>query len=817
MASEDNFAGKTAKSAGEAFSKAKPAVEGAMAAGARGAAKFAKGASDWASGDHPVMEGAYDAVGKAGEGILNVFSGATNAVYEFLKDRVEDASGKDLDADGVVGGSGKPEGEVKGGVEVAAEMVASAAGAAAGAIAGVASTAAGAVQDLFSSSEEDAKPTGAMVGEPWVSSNLQYNLSPDFNPGPEEDFYVYVNRDFLLSNEIPDGDLQNIPLMLGAMRMVQDQCAELLLGPNSEESDIRSTQNFYKLMLDWEGRDKAGIAPLDAELARIDAISTIEELNELLCDPDPLRRFDLLETDVDQDPIDGSSYTAVAVMNVLTMHKDSAEYAEPTPTGQIGLKTKRETYDFIAKKTCIADRADAIWEAALAYQTEMAPLFPTEADKAEAGFWTKAGKKRANRAQLVSALGAFPTEKVLAAHGYADVDEFCIPFAEFDANVAACYDEAHLDGIKSSLMATLVFGSASYLTSEIYDEAARISSENTGSVLKNDDEDKRRRAFDKVFEALPASTSKLYVSRYANEDMKREIREMCDNIVSVYKKMMATEEWLSEETRNYAIEKLDAMKFRVLYPEKWTDYSALDIRSAEEGETLWSARFKVGAFVAKIKRALAGQPYDSDLMDKCIDTNCNYNPADNSVNIYLGFLSDITYRSDMTLEEKMGGLGVVIGHEISHGFDVNGRLYDKFGVANDWWTAEDSAAFDARAKKAMDWYETVYKPKGELMPGIGKRSVGETFADLGSLSVAMTLAKEIEGFDYDKFFRAFGRVWSRIDTEYAFDYMLQVDEHPMGNLRINLTLAQLEKFHETYGVKEGDKMYFAPEDRLGLW
>ena len=103
------------------------------------------------------------------------------------------------------------------------------------------------------------------------------------------------------------------------------------------------------------------------------------------------------------------------------------------------------------------------------------------------------------------------------------------------------------------------------------------------------------------------------------------------------------------------------------------------------------------------------------------------------------------------------------------------------------------------------------------MPGIGKRSVGETFADLGSLSVAMTLAKEIEGFDYDKFFRAFGRVWSRIDTEYAFDYMLLTDEHPMGNLRINLTLAQLDKFHETYGVKEGDKMYFAPEDRLGLW
>jgi putative endopeptidase len=816
MASIGEFAGKAAETAGEAISKAKPVVEGAVAAGAKAAAGLAKSADEWASGEHPIMEGAYETVGKAGEGILGAVSGAANAAYDFLNDRVEDVSGMDLNDDGVVGGSGKPEGEVKAGAQVAAEAAAGAIGAAAGAVGTAAGAMAGAVKTFFMG-DEQVEATGAMLGEPWVSSNLQYNLSPDFNPGPEEDFYVYVNRDFLMSNEMPAGDLENIPLMFGAMRMVQDQCAELLLGPNSEESDIRSTQNYYKLMLDWEGRDKAGIAPLDEELARIDAISTIEELNELLCDPDPLRRFDLLETDVDQDPIDGSSYTAVAVMHVLTMHKDSAEYTEPTPTGQIGLKSKRETYDFIAKKTCIADKADAIWEAALAYQTEMAPLFPTEADQAEAGFWTEVGKKRANRAELISALGAFPTERVLDAHGYGDVDEFCIPFDKFNANVAACYDEAHLDGIKSSLMASLVFDSASYLTSEIYDETARIYSENMGGELKNDDEDKRRKAFDKVFEALPASTSKLYISRYANEEMKAEIREMCDNIVSVYKKMMATEDWLSEKTRNYAIEKLDAMKFRVLYPEKWTDYSALDIRSAEEGETLWSARLKVGAFVAKIKRALAGQPYDSDLMDKCIETNCNYNPADNSVNIYLGFISDVTYRNDMTLEEKMGGLGVVIGHEISHGFDVNGRLYDKFGVANDWWTEEDSAAFDARAKRAMDWYETVYKPKGELMPGIGKRSVGETFADLGSLSVAMTLAKEIEGFDYDKFFRAFGRVWSRIDTEYAFDYMLLTDEHPMGNLRINLTLAQLPKFHETYGVKEGDKMYFAPEDRLGLW
>ena len=187
------------------------------------------------------------------------------------------------------------------------------------------------------------------------------------------------------------------------------------------------------------------------------------------------------------------------------------------------------------------------------------------------------------------------------------------------------------------------------------------------------------------------------------------------------------------------------------------------------------------------------------------------------MNIFVGFLSDVTYRRDMTIEEKMGALGMIIGHEISHAFDTTGMMYDENGAMADWWTDEDGAAFAARAQKALDWYEKTYKPLGEAVEGIGMRSIGETIADLGSLSVAMTLALDIDGFDYDKFFRANAVVWRRQDNDYAFNYMLQTDEHPMDNLRVNLTLAQCDKFHETYGVKEGDKMYFAPEDRLGLW
>ena len=667
-------------------------------------------------------------------------------------------------------------------------------------------------------SNSNAQQREVMLGEPWVSSNLLGNLSPDYNPGPEEDFYVYVNRDFLLKGEIEDGQVQNMPMILLAKHDVQDKCAELLAGDTSDQSDIRSAQNYYKLMRDWELRNKTGVAPLDEELKRIDAVSSIDELSELLCDPDPMRRHNLLVAACEMDLLDGSKYVAYAQFNVNLFHEeDVAEYSNPTPTGLIQRQMMHDTYMLIASKTSIADRAEDIWEASLAYQTEMTKLFPTAAELAKSGEREARAHNRMSREELVASLGSFPTQRVLDAQGYGDVAEFVAMVKQNDALVASCYDEEHLEGMKALLMTGLIIGSNKMLTEEIYDGALRINAEGTGSAYKNDEEDQRRMAFNKVFKDLPTPTSKLYVSRYGSESMRQEVREMCDNIVRTYKTMLAEEEWLSESTRAYAIEKLEAMKFRVLFPDTWEDCSALDIRSAEEGETLWSAWFKVNAFKDERMRAHLGKTYDIELMPECIETNCNYNPYNNSVNVYMGFLGELTYQSDMTLEEKMGGLGAVIGHEISHAFDITGMLHDKYGADNNWWTDEDRAAFEARAQKATDWYEKVYKPRTQTMPGIGQRSVGETIADLGSLSVAMTLARDIEGFDYDKFFRAFGRLWSRVDNEYCFDAMLQIDEHPMGNLRVNLTLAQIDEFHKTYGVKEGDKMYFAPEDRLRVW
>lgn len=657
----------------------------------------------------------------------------------------------------------------------------------------------------------------AMVGEPWVSSNLLGNLSTDYEPGPEEDFYVHVDREWLLNAGLEEGELQNVPMITGAQHVAQDRCAELLLEGGSDESDIRSVQNYFALMLDWQGRDAAGIAGLEEVLARIDAVSSIDDLSALFQDADASYPLGLLEIQVSPDVLDGSKYAVYADMSPYTTFDDSAEYANPTNTGKITLQMEHDIFTFVAGKTLIAERAEEIFEASQAYQAEMAAHYPTAADVAKPGTRQAMAQNRMTKAELVERFGAFPTEGVLEARGYADVDEFITMTPEGDAYVASCYDEEHLEGIKALLMTSLIKDTKYYLTTEIYNTVMQTSADSQGIAYLTDDLHQHRLALQMVYNSLPSPVSKLYVSRYANDEMRTEIRSLCEDLVAVYKEMVAHEDWLSEQTRAYAIEKLDAMGIMSLYPDKWEDYSALDIKSAAEGETLWSAYLATKEFEESRMRSQVGQEVDKELLPNCIDANCQYEPSKNRMQILAGFLSDATYASDMSQEEKMGRLGAVIGHEISHGFDTTGMLYDKDGATNNWWTDDDLAAYQERAQKISAWYDEHYKPLGEVIEGFGTRVLGETIADAGGLTAMLTLARSIDGFDYDAFFRANADMWRRLDNDYAFQYMLQTDVHPMQMTRVNLNLAQCDEFQQTYGVKEGDKMYFAPEDRVILW
>ena len=197
------------------------------------------------------------------------------------------------------------------------------------------------------------------------------------------------------------------------------------------------------------------------------------------------------------------------------------------------------------------------------------------------------------------------------------------------------------------------------------------------------------------------------------------------------------------------------------------------------------------------------------------DVNAYYYPLDNSINIPAGILGGIFYSETLSKEEKLGHIGIMIGHEISHAFDTSGRQYDEQGNLRNWWTEEDYRLFHARAQKLVDYYNGFEPISG--YPVKGAMIDTEAIADLTGVKCMLRIAAQESGFDYDLFFRTLASNWRCLTSIETEAYCIEQDSHPLPYLRTNAVVVQFEEFHRTYGTREGDGMYLAPEYRLEVW
>ena len=286
-------------------------------------------------------------------------------------------------------------------------------------------------------------------------------------------------------------------------------------------------------------------------------------------------------------------------------------------------------------------------------------------------------------------------------------------------------------------------------------------------------------------------------------------------MISTYDELLDTTDWLSEETRNKAKVKLKGMRINAVYPDKWEDYSIFSV--SEDGHVMTArldyAKAKEQQNIRKMNGTVDKEIWtDIDILE----TNAFYNTYVNSINIVPGFFCDATYRSDMPIEEKYGALGAVIGHEISHDFDSNGAQYDENGSLKNWWSDEDKEAFDKRVSRLADYFDHIVA-YDDGTPTIGSLVQTEATADMGGIRCLLLMAKKIDGFDYDRFFRAYARLWQRVESLESSEASSRSAVHPRCYQRVNVTLQQFDEFFETYDIKEGDGMYLAPQDRIAVW
>ena len=329
--------------------------------------------------------------------------------------------------------------------------------------------------------------------------------------------------------------------------------------------------------------------------------------------------------------------------------------------------------------------------------------------------------------------------------------------------------------------------------------------------------------------AMGEALGQLYVEKYFPAEAKARMETLVQNLMTALGQRIDMATWMTDATKANAHEKLSTILVKIGYPNKWRDYSKLDIRDdSYYANVVRSNEFDMDYMLSKINK-----PVDRDEWQMTPQTvNAYYNPTTNEICFPAGILQPPFFNMEADEAANYGAIGVVIGHEMTHGFDDQGRQYDKDGNLNDWWTEEDAANFNNNKKALIDAFNACIAlddPELGVINGNGELTLGENIADNGGLHVSYLAmqnakekkqlnAKEMDGFTPEqRFFLAYAAVWASNIRPQAALQLTQMDVHSLGRNRVNVALPQVTEFIEAFDIKEGDGMWLAPEKRALLW
>ena len=652
------------------------------------------------------------------------------------------------------------------------------------------------------------------TGTPWLASSVQGAVTEDTPASLKDDFYLAVNKDALLSYEIQPGYSSAGVYAKREMENDGDILA-LFTDYEPQEHDAKLAKDVYDLFLDWDTRNALGVQPLKDVIGTVEKLSNIEELNEY-CITVPYEKQSYLPFDfcpiVDYN--DSSAYI-MAVTSGPLMLEDSLEYSE---LSELGALLKEVWGDYVlyvlGRLGYTAEDAETVLENCYAFEDLLAPYIITSEEALEPDFIDRINNVISTE-EFEKLQGNVPILQTVDFVGFARKENIILLEPVWLEALKEVYDDEHFELIKDYMIVHTVLDFGEVLDRDCFIKNMACCNAVSGTEGFLSDE---QYAAQYALNTLSWPVSQLYCERYFTAEDKENVTELVHEVLDAYAEMLAEEDFISEETKQKAIEKLDTMRLNVLWPDDWGQYSYEEVNflSAAEGGTLCEAMNAVSRHEFQKAAEEYLKPVDKDKWDGLMPTEVNafYDPLSNSVNMLAAFCRGEVYNSAMPLEEQYGKLGTIIGHEISHCFDGTGSQFDKDGNYIDWWTEEDRAAFDEKIQAIADYADTVYCWDGTHING--SIVTGEACADMGGMACMLRIAEKIEGFDYDLFFRSFAELWSFMRSYNDFLARLK-NEHPPEYYRVNGTVQQFEKFYDCYGIEEGDGMYLAPEKRIAVW
>ncbi|MDO4775343.1 MAG: M13 family metallopeptidase [Aerococcaceae bacterium] len=627
----------------------------------------------------------------------------------------------------------------------------------------------------------------------------------------QDDLYQYVNKAWLEQAELtPD-----VPIVDNSSDINDEMGAQLhtdlfsmifgeLEVPNKA---LAQFVTFYRIVSDFERREREGAAPIQPYLRRIEAIKSIADLQKNAVD---FHKEDFpfpFIFSVSPDLKDSQRHTLyLDNPSLVSVPKDYLTHEEIYDNLMVIYKASRIRmmellgYDKVTA-TDLVDKAIAFDKLLMPYI-----LTKEEATDVDKTYFPHSMSEVSNYSKqfnlegvVIELLGETVERLVVSNENY---------FQALDKLVM----EGNMELIKAWMLVGFAQKNAKYLSDEI-----RLSEEVYSNALIGVTESyqKEDAAYQLAMEIFNEPIGIYYGQTYFGEEAKEEVATMTRNIIEGYKERLRQNTWLSEPTKNAAIRKLETMHVMIGYP----DYEAvaLDDGLLASEDSLFDNMMRLNQTMHQATFSSLHIPVDKEEWAMAAhEVNAYYDPAGNSIVFPAAFLQAPNYSPEQTLSENYGAIGTTIGHEITHAFDPNGAKFDEYGNLNNWWTPEDFAAFEAKTKAMIaQWDALEYAG----VPINGTLTLTENVADAGGLIVALEALQKQAGSEanLEEFFISWARAWREKATPEYYRNLIATDEHPPSELRANIHAQNLAQFHETFQTKEGDGMYLAPEKRVSVW
>ena len=571
--------------------------------------------------------------------------------------------------------------------------------------------------------------------------------------------------------------------------------------------------DLYKMALDSTTRNQLGAQPIQPYIAQIRDVKTKEELSTLLGQMNLYGEGGLMGFGVEAD-------LANSEVQVLYLGQGGLGMGDRDYYLKAENKELYEGYKaYLVKVMELAGLEDAraIAEKDLLVENEMASIFWSREQNRD----MQAIYNPMSTQEMIARWPNLNLGLMFEAAGIPAQEKVIVQQPSYFDGLNNLYKNLPLEYFKSYFLAQFVSGQAGSLSDDFYTAQWEFFSHQMAGAKEQ--QPRWKRAMSVPNGILGEAVGEMYVNRYFPESSKQKMVTLVENLRTALGEHIDALEWMSDTTKARAREKLAAFTVKIGYPDKWKDYSSLDINPAN---TYYENLRNASAWYVKDNLDKLGKPTDKTEWGMTPQTvNAYYNPTTNEICFPAAILQKPFFDPDADDPVNYGGIGVVIGHEMSHGFDDQGSMFDANGNMVNWWTAEDKAKFDALGDKLVAQFDEV-----EVLPGVkanGRYTLGENIGDHGGLSIAFTAMENatagkkdpmIDGFNRaQRFYLSYGAIWAQNITDQEKARLTNLDPHSLAVNRVNVSVRNFQTFFDAWDIHEGDPMFRPEEERVHIW